>query len=230
MRRPVKKESLDKLIAMGAPVGSVIDVGVLTCTGPLLSAFPKCKHLLIEPIVEWNEAIAKNYKTRGVPYELVNVAASDRNGTVTMKTASVRPGQPITHARMFDGAATADDETLREVPMATVDSLIAERTLEPPYLLKIDVDGAEPAILKGAKETLKKTSIVVIEAGMQTLIERATMLREAGFLLFDVVDLCYYDDRLAQVDLVFLSFATIQEHKLQMYKEAFDIEKWKELA
>jgi FkbM family methyltransferase len=230
MRRPLKKESFAKLSSMGVPVGTVIDVGVLTCTGALISAYPKCKHLLIEPIVEWNDAIAKNYKAKGVDYELLNVAASDRNGTVKMKTVSVRPGQPITHARMVDDKAKAAAGALREVPMATVDTLVGERTLEPPFLLKIDVDGAELAILKGAANTLKSTSVVVIESGVQSLPERAMALKQAGFLLFDIVDLCYYDDRLAQMDLVFLSYATIEQHKLQMYKQAFDIEKWKEFA
>jgi FkbM family methyltransferase len=227
MRRPNKIQSFKKLNAMGVPVGTVIDVGVLIGTGELITSYPSCKHVLIEPIVEWNDDIKKKYDSKSIDYELVNVAASDANGTVQMKTASVRPGQPITHARMIEGAAGKPSSKVREVPMATVDALVAARDLAKPYLLKIDVDGAELKILKGAAQTLRDTSVVVIEAGVANLVDRAAALKEAGFLLFDVVDLCYYDDRLAQVDLVFLSFAIIKERKLQMYKEAFDIEKWK---
>jgi len=31
-------------------------------------------------------------------------------------------------------------------------------------VIKIDVEGAEPLVLKGARETLKRTEIVIIEA------------------------------------------------------------------
>lgn len=230
MRKPIKTESLKKIRTLGVPIGTVVDVGILSSTVSLIESFPDVKHLLIEPIVEWNETIEKNYNSKNIDYELINVAASDRIGSVNMATSSVQSGKPITHAYMIGENPSSPKDTYRTVPVETIDSIVAARDLKMPFLLKIDVDGAELSILKGSKETLKKTNVVVVEANMQTFIERSKVLVDAGFRLFDVVDLCYYDDRLAQVDLIFLRNVMIEELGLEMYKGGFQLDKWKELS
>ena len=79
------------------------------------------------------------------------------------------------------------------------------RNCPKPYLLKLDVDGHELPILRGAEETLGNTSCVVIESPLCYLSERVSYLESKGFKLWDIVDLCYYCDNLHQVDLIFLS-------------------------
>ena len=71
--------------------------------------------------------------------------------------------------------------------------------------------GAAPMlpILEGATETLKKTSVVVVEAPLQRsslphVMSRASFLLERGFFLVDIVDLAYYRGLLSQVDLIFV--------------------------
>jgi FkbM family methyltransferase len=223
MRRPLKIQSLKKLRQLGVPVAAVVDVGILTGTRELMEAFGDRRHILIEPIVEWNERIRKSYAEAGIDFELINVAASDRNGTMNMETSSVVPGRPISHARLTEKTSGA---TVRQVPVRTLDSLLPEHGVPAPYLLKIDVDGAEPQILAGATATLTRTNAVVIEANIRNFIERATLLQAAGFELFDIVDPCYYDDRLRQFDLVFLNSAMVAERGLDMYKQTFDAGKW----
>lgn len=222
MRHPTKTDCLIKLKDMGLPIGAVIDVGVLSSTPELITAFPDRKHLLIEPIIEWNEAIAKSYAK--INYELVNAAASDAVGTVKLEVQSVIPGRPITHARMSETVATGCES--REVRMTTVDALIQERNLPGPYLLKIDVDGAEIRILTGAKTTLPLCSAVVIEAGVQNFFDRSEPLRRAGFELFDLVGLAYYDDRLCQFDAVFVNSQIMRDLRLGMFEKPFDFSKW----
>lgn len=62
MRRPLKKDALDKLKALQVPVKSVIDVGVLSGTFELRDVYKSVPQLLIEPIAEWNEKIIDSYK------------------------------------------------------------------------------------------------------------------------------------------------------------------------
>lgn len=64
---------------------------------------------------------------------------------------------------------------------------------------------AELEVLRGAKQTLEKSSLVIIEATMAQLAARLNALVALGFDLFDIVDLCFYDDTLYQVDLVFIN-------------------------
>lgn len=223
MRRPLKVDSFRKLRALGVPIESVVDVGILTGTGELMTVFKDKKQYLIEPIVEFNETIRTNYDKGGVTYELINVAVSDADGTMNMETSTVIPGRPISHARLTDKTSGA---TIRKVPVRRLDTLLPEHAVPRPFLLKIDVDGAELQILEGARGILADANVVVIEANIRNFIERATALKALGFELFDIVDPCYYDDRLRQFDLVFLNSAMVAARGLDMYKQPFDASKW----
>ena len=71
--------------------------------------------------------------------------------------------------------------------------------------MKVDIDGRELDVLKGATETLKDTVCIVLEATLAKLAQSATFLEAHGFFLWDLVDPMYADNVLWQVDLVFLS-------------------------
>lgn len=223
-RRPDMAEALAKMVALGVPVGSVIDVGVQSGTAALSRIFKDTPHLLIEPVADWNPSIRRHYEALGIEHEIVNAAASDRDGDTAMRQKSVIQGEVKSHAFMIeDERAEAGD--LR-VPMVRLDTLVAERELAGPYLLKIDVDGAEMQVLEGARETLKACSAVAIEMSVNNMIERAVHLRAAGFIPFEIVDLCYYDGRFVQADFVFLSGAVIRSHRLDFYRTGFDPSLW----
>jgi FkbM family methyltransferase len=223
MRRPLKIECFNKIKSLGIPIDTVIDVGILTGTGELMTAFQDKKHFLVEPIVEWNDKINFSYTKAGIDYTLVNVAASNFDGSMSMETSSVLPGQPISHARLTDKAAS---NNIRTVPVRTIDSLMVEYALPSPFLIKLDVDGVELQILEGAKSTLGRANVVVVEAGLRNYFPRSSFLESNGFELFDIVDLCYYDDRLRQFDMVFINSRIVIEQNLDMQKHPFDINKW----
>ena len=225
MRHPTKAHAIAKLKQMGVPVGTVLDVGILSATYELLTGYADKHQVLMEPIVEFEDRIRKKYTDANVSHELVMVAVSNRNGTVPMRTASVRDDVNITHARMTD-ESSAPADNVRVVPTQTLDSIVKERNLEKPYFLKVDVDGAELDVLEGAKETLQDCSVVCIETGISTLFERGNVIHKAGFQLFDISDICYYDDRFVQADLLFLNHKTIQEYGFHVYKDGFDFNKW----
>jgi FkbM family methyltransferase len=223
MRKPSKVESLARIKQMGLPIGTILDVGVQTSTPDLIQAFPDKKHILMEPLVEWNAGIAASY--RNIDHEVLNVAVSDKVGTITLETYSVYEGLKISHANICDNP-TPDKQT-REVQTLTLDAITSARDLPRPYFLKIDVDGAELRILAGAKETLKYTGFVNIEAQHWNLTARAKFLEDAGFELLDIVDLCYYDGIIAQVDLMFISSKLMRESKIRSNDRPFDGSKWK---
>jgi FkbM family methyltransferase len=76
-----------------------------------------------------------------------------------------------------------------KVPAVTVDSLSRRFSLQPPFLLKLDIQGAELAVLKGASETLKETDVIVCEIDLAEFHDLDRALNEAGFSLFDVTEL-----------------------------------------
>jgi FkbM family methyltransferase len=224
MRRPLKKEAFEKIKDLKIPINTVLDIGVNTGTPELMLCFKDKKHFLVEPIVEFNDSINEAYGECKINFTLVNFAASNFNGVAKIKASTISPNKQITHARFTDESLGKD---IREINVRTADSLVEEYLVEKPYLLKIDVDGAELLVLEGSKKILKNTNVLVVEANIKNFIERSVAIANEGFELFDIVDPCYYDDRLRQFDMIFLNSNIISELDIDMYKQKFDISKWK---
>ena len=222
-RHPFKKHCFDIIKELGIPINTILDVGVLTGTPELMAAFPDKPHLLFEPITEWHAKIRQYYTARNIPFELFEMALSNKDGSINLETATVRKELTVTHARI---TSSETGSNLRNVATRRLDTLLPELRYSSPYLLKLDVDGAELDILEGAKGVLDQCNIIVIEANIKNLPLRVEAVSKAGFTLFDIVDFCYYDGRLRQVDLVFTNNAMFNALGLDMYKMPFDINKW----
>lgn len=200
-RAPRKSQTLAILGERGVPVGTVLDVGVLGGTPELSRAFGSVKHILFEPVAEFAPTIRNNY--RKLDYELVGAAVGDSSGSVTLEIRRLIEGMDISHAYMVEGEADGG-ESLRTVPKISLDDYLADKTPAEPFLLKIDIDGHEMQVLRGAKKTLKRCSVIVIECPGHALPERISALQKAGFRLFDLTEPCYYDDVFWQCDAVFV--------------------------
>lgn len=187
-------------------MASVLDVGVLAGTAPLIKLFAHLPHYLFEPVEAHFSAIAAAY--RDVSHQLFPVALSDEDGTAWQIGVSIDGTGEVTHSRLSDTPVAANEEPglveCKPVKKARLDTLLAAETPPEPALLKIDVDGQELRILSGAEQTLKKTAVVVIEATVHSFLERASYLCERGFRLYDIADLAYYYDTFWQADLVFV--------------------------
>jgi FkbM family methyltransferase len=80
----------------------------------------------------------------------------------------------------------------RRVPMKRLDDLMATRKAEQPILLKLDAQGFELEILRGAPNTLSRAEVVVLEAslipyneGAPLIAEVIAFMSEAGFVAYD---------------------------------------------
>ena len=72
------------------------------------------------------------------------------------------------------------------MPALRIDDLASELQLKPPYLLKLDVQGAEAQALRGARRVLAETSAVICEADIADFQSINTELAAAGFDLYDI--------------------------------------------
>ena len=98
------------------------------------------------------------------------------------------------------------------LPMRTLDSVVDERKMTGPILLKADVQGYELEVLRGANQTLQNTEVILLEVstlpyniGAPLFAEVVAFMAERRFLVYD---LCHLhrrqsDDTAFQVDVLF---------------------------
>lgn len=99
--------------------------------------------------------------------------------------------------------------TVNLLPMITLDSLNAE--LDAPVFLKLDVQGAELDILRGASKTLERSEVVQLETqllhyneGAPCAAEVIGFMHERGFAVYEIADLIRPQSDLVQVDFIFV--------------------------
>lgn len=199
-RGPLKEQALALLTQRHISIGTILDVGVLHGTPELMKAFPTAKHLLFEPVSEFAERIGQNY--HGFDHELHQVAVGAEDGEVVLQVFGHLEGMSISHSRMD---LSGDTKTAsRVVNKVCLDTFLEGKNYPEPYFLKIDIDGHEIEVLKGAKKTLSKTAVVMIECAGSTLPSRISTVLSAGFKIYDLVEPCYYDGAFWQCDALFL--------------------------
>jgi FkbM family methyltransferase len=203
---PVITPRLQWLIGAGIEVGTVLDAGVQHGTPFLQKCFPAVRHLLFEPISAYFPSIERSYAD--FDCELFPVALSDTDGSCWQLGFSGDGSGKVTSSRISESPKEVGSEaglvSCTEVKKLRLDTLLQDRQERQPYLLKVDVDGHELPVLRGAQKTLASCSVVVLEAAINSIGTKVQLMAAAGLELVDIVDLCYYHGSLSQVDLVFV--------------------------
>lgn len=200
MRIAKVRDSLSLLKRLNVPIHSIIDVGVQHATDSLVDLFPDKHHYLFEPVAEYFPHIRENY--REISHDLIEAAVSDFDGEVSLTTEKKTRGDEISHSYITQSVSEAS----RQIQSVRLDSYFENRGQAGPFLLKVDVEGADvpSRILRGAEQILSQSSIVMIEMTVDKFIERARIIDDAGFDIWDICDLCYYGECLWQVDCIFV--------------------------
>jgi FkbM family methyltransferase len=199
--RSSKRGSLYTIRNLGFYPKVVIDVGAQVGTFELYEAFPQSKHLLIEPVQEHKPHLL-NICRQLPDAEVIIAAATAVSGTVKL---SVTPN--LQYASIVKTAVEKEEETYRSVQAITLDDVCRERNLQGPYLIKIDVDGQEVDVLKGAAHILNETEYLIVESTLfHQIYDVVDMLRVHNFVMYDIVDNMYrpIDMALWQVDIAFV--------------------------
>ncbi|BFU94006.1 MAG: Methyltransferase, FkbM family [Nitrospira sp.] len=190
---------------------TVIDVGAAygAFAEECVTVFPESRYLLIEPLVEYRQALQEVEKRH--PSMLhIRAAAASRAGDIVIYVHPDLVGSSVMRERE---TGTDVNGVPRTVPAVTIDGVIRETCVKGPFLLKIDVQGAELDVLRGAAEALNETEYVLCEASLfkffesgPELIEVLSYMKSHGFVPYDLGNLQYrpLDNALSQVDVAFV--------------------------
>jgi FkbM family methyltransferase len=224
-------EVLDHVKRLGFEPVTVIDVGVAYGTPELYEAFPGARFLLVDPLEEYAPVIDQVVAKLGSA-EWVRAAAGASPGEIEINVNRA----PALSSTLGHWKGQDDGGQARRVPVVRLDDLVAERSLPGPYLLKVDVEGAELRVLEGASALLEQTELVLLEVnlfeflpGQPQLHDVVAFMKERGFVTYDFYGghLRLLDGALAMVNMAFVredgrfresqEFAT-EEQAREMYE------------
>jgi FkbM family methyltransferase len=222
---------LDHVKTLGFEPATVIDVGVAYGTPELYDAFPAARFLLVDPLEEYAPAIDEIVARLGSA-EWVRAAAGASPGEIAINVNRA----PALSSTLGHWKGQDDGGRPRTVPVVRIDDLVAERSLPSPYLVKVDVEGAELRVLEGASTVLEQTDLVLLEVNLfqflpdqPQLHDVVAFMKERGFVTYDFYagHLRLLDGALAMVNMAFVredgrfreshEFAT-EEQAREMYE------------
>ncbi len=141
----------DNCIDIGCHRGEILDL--------MLQIAPRGRHYAFEPIPHLYKRLIHKYgqKARVFPYAL-----SDKNGQTTFQFVKNAPAYSGIKRRRYD--ISNPDISEIEVELKKLDDVISDD--EPIHFIKIDVEGGELDVLKGAKRLLTKNKpSILFESG-----------------------------------------------------------------
>lgn len=171
---------------------TLVDVGVGHGTPALYDAFPDAELVLVEPLAEFEPDLKRILAARPGRYLLAALGAEPGE-----RTLHVEPGNRLKSSFLERSALTATGDPLerRRVPVTTLDRLLEEQRPTPPFGLKLDTEGFELDVVKGATRLLADTLFVIAEVSVAPRFEGGyafadfvAALAARGFRACDVLE------------------------------------------
>lgn len=220
-------QSYSLIYRLGFTPKTVIDVGVAEGTMELYTSFPDSFFLLIEPLKEFEPDLRSILmKYRG---SYIIAAAGSKTGEVTFNVHDNHLDGSSLYKEMMGSEADGHEVN---VPIIMLDEILKDELLNGPYLIKVDVQGAEIDVLEGGQKALAEAEVVVLEVSMFQFMKGAPeffdivfYMKQHGFVAYDII-LGWnrpLDNALGQIDIIFVkengqfrqdhSYSTVEQMK-----------------
>ena len=149
--------------------GTYIDVGanIGFTVIPLAERRPDLACHAFEPAPENFHFLSRNIVARGLESRVkaYNIAAFSRDDVLQFEIARGHSGDHRVRTGLNTQPALMgeDERTVIQVKATPLDSLLVPSTLRPPIMLKVDTQGSEVQILRGAEELLSRVDFLYAE-------------------------------------------------------------------
>jgi FkbM family methyltransferase len=210
---------LQKAVQNGLNVNTVIDIGAAfgDWTRQSKKLFPQATYILVEPLAQYDEWL--NLLIKEMPNSVrVKAAVSRSSGYITFFFHEDWVGSSL----YSEAEGVQVDGTPLQVETITVDEIVQQQKLSGPFLLKIDVQGAELQVLAGATQVLQQTEYLIIETSLLQFFTKGPLIGDVvdymqrrKFVIYDILGFQYrlLDNALGQLDLAFVPEHSILRHE-----------------
>jgi len=190
----------DKNILKHLRVDKIIDIGVANGTKFLLQNFPNSEYFFVEANKDYysfiEKKLLKEYKSK-----LFKCAAGKETGVKKLNISGV--------ISSFHERENFEFKKYYETKVITLDKILENEVLSGNILLKIDCEGDELDVLKGADNVLKKVSYVIAEVRLQKIktynpSEIINFLYEKNFLWNEILDVYFAKEGIDYIDILFV--------------------------
>ena len=207
----VRLQQLEKL---GLGMRHFFDIGASngSWSSTMDGLFPGATFDLFEPLVDLAPAYRDEMRAnlaRLPRLRLHKVALGEKRQRLKMYLDTSNPA----NSTAIDWRTAPAEMARAEVEMTTLDDAVREFKLPQPDVIKMDIQGGELSVLKGARKTLPHTKVLLLECWVwrayaqdtPLLLEIANWLRDFDFHLWDLGDESRYEGELNTKDCLFMN-------------------------
>lgn len=185
----VKYHSFWEDLAPSLGINIILDIGANEgfFSADMRKRFPNAQIYAFEPLHDCFKTL--NSKMAGdLKFKSLNVALGEAKGETVIHRSSSHPSSSLLpmsplHKKLYPGSA---EHTEEKIHIERLDDLMQNESLEKTTLVKIDVQGFEASVIRGAQETLKRSQVVIVENSFVTLYEGQALFAEIHNLLHEL--------------------------------------------
>lgn len=148
------------LARYGFQIETFIDVGVFRGTPVFYDLFRNRKMVLFDPQPGTLERVGPALERRGIDFEFISKALGAAAGSLHLAVN----GPSSSLLERIGGRQALETVDVDVVPL---DDVMRQRGYTGPFGIKIDTEGFEIEVIRGATETLKETVFVFAEASLR---------------------------------------------------------------
>ncbi|HLA56995.1 MAG TPA: FkbM family methyltransferase [Flavobacterium sp.] len=179
--------------AMGFSPKHIVDIGANhgTWTRETLKYFPDAFYTLVEP-QEWLQPSFQDLLDNNPKMTFHPVGAGSKPGS--FKFTIVDRDDSCSFRYTEEEALEKGYEQV-DIPIVTLNDLVSSNNLPIPDIVKIDAEGLDIDVLKGANNLFGKTEVFMVEAGIvakeidNSFLNMIRFMDENGYRLFEITDM-----------------------------------------
>ena len=205
---PDPEQGLAAIARRGFSPALIVDAGAHdgTWTRMVKLIWPTAHVLMVEPNPAKHDALSRLAQTLGAEL-CTDLLSSAGNGEVVLHMMD--SGTSVLAER------SSASRTTQRFPTRSLDAVLDGRKAD---LLKIDVQGYEIEVLKGAELALKQAQVLVLEVSLIDINEGAPVMHEVidflakrGWIAYDIIEFHRrpLDQALWQIDFIFVPATSV---------------------